>query len=501
MLMPMPDKIGWSSLSLTAKALILLSIPLCLQLGLGLILIQLQQETEAEVQRTNDARAIATEVNSILSDMGKLCRLSLTAKGKWPKEFQGYEGYTAPQNMMLIRRIQKQYIVLDQLTSKKPELNRTVKLSYQPFNEAFQMIEGAQKEILAGHLDQVMATSWPKTKLVEDLANSFMSQELVILAKNQEDLVKNSRMRQSEIRQMTVNCSFAVILANIVFTVLLAKFLVQTIILRLRLIAENAIRLAAHQPLLPPIAGGDEIAELEQIFHTMAHTIDQSTQAKQDLYNMITHDLRTPLAAIQGSLEMLAFQAGQFSTPSKKLINEAARNSARTTGLVNDLLDSQKLEAGMLELNATTVYLEDVFEYVNLDIEGWIGEFGLHISFPSTEVKVSANQDMLNRIIFNLISNAIKHSPRGSTITVNVRPASKMAEITVMDQAPGIPKHALKTLFDPSFRDSSSNPIPQVGSGLGLSICQDFVNLHGGRIWATSNPGQGNTFHFTVPIA
>jgi signal transduction histidine kinase len=498
--MPTPDKLSWSGLSLAAKGLILFSIPLCLQLAFGLVLIQLHKEAETEAQRANEARLIAGEVHGLLSDIFELSTFPVTFQPQW--KFQGYASFMSPRYTTITHRISKRYEILDKLTQKYPELNKPVNSSFKPYNEALKVMDGTRSEILAGHLDSVVATSGAKSRQIEALAQDFISQELMILAKNEEELVNSSNKKQADIRQRTVKYAFALILANIFFLVLLAKFLVQTIIARLGLIADNAVRLAAHQPLHPSLAGGDEIAELDHVFHNMAATIDQSAQARQDLYNMVTHDLRTPLAAIQGCLEMLALGLlDEFNTHGKKLIRIAVRNSSLTMALVNDLLDSQKVEAGMLELNATTLYLEDVFESVSLDISGWVDEYGIQISFPITDIKVKANQDMLGRVIFNLISNAMKYSPRNSTISVNVTTASNMAEITVTDQGPGIPKHMIKGTFQRLRPVAGSDPDSAVRSTLALSICHDFVNLHGGKIWATNNPDLGSTFHFTVPLA
>jgi signal transduction histidine kinase len=493
-------KRGWKSLSLTAKGLVFLSIPLCLQLGFGIVLIQLQAEAEAEARRASEARAISTQINSLMSGILQVATLSLTASAPYGSDV--YKCYLTPQFGQLLRKIQDGYTRLDNLTANKPELSRIVKQSYKPFSEAVQLVEQARRDIIAGHPEKVVFTREGKSDRFSTLGHYLVSQELELLAKTEEAYANNSNKKQTEIRQLTVRCASIVMLATIVLSLILAKFLVQTMTARLRIMADNAVRLAAHQPLNPQLDGEDEIAELDHFFHGMARTIDESARTKQEFYNMVTHDFRTPLASIQGSLEMLAIeQKEEFGASTKKLIRMAVRNSTRTMGLVSDLLDSQKLEAGMLTLNATPVHLEDVFETVNLAISGWIEEHGLKLTFATTNVVVMANQDLLGRILVNLISNSIKYSPRGSTITVAVKPASNMAEITVCDQGPGIPKHMLKTVFDRFRQASSDAPASHAGSGLGLSICQDFVLLHGGKIWATSDIGHGSAFHFTLPLA
>jgi signal transduction histidine kinase len=476
-------------------------MPLGLQLFSSIVLIRLQQEAEAEAHRAIEARSVSTQIAHITSDILQLYTISSdnTFNVRW--QSFGYQGYLTPQYKVLLRKIRTEYEILDKLTADKPALNQTVQRSRGPFIEGEQIIEQANKAISSGHMDEFVASSEQKTHRLYTLGRDLISQELMLQAKNEEEFATNNDKKQSEIRQAMLTCALTVNLANIYFSVLLGRFLVRTLTSRLRTVADNAVRLAAHQPLHPPLSGSDEIAELDQVFHDMALTIDETAQAKQEMFNMITHDLRTPLTAIQACLEMLAGQAEEFNTRCRKLVYVAARNSSRTIGLVNDLLDSEKLEAGMLELNACEVHLEDVFESLELDIAGWIGEFGIQITFPTTDLVVTANQDMLSRILFNLISNAVKYSPRGSTIAINVSPASNMAEITVSDQGPGIPRHMIKTVFDRFRQVPSNDEASRGGSGLGLSICQDFVRLHGGQIWASSSLGHGSTFHFTLPLA
>ncbi|MBS2011129.1 MAG: HAMP domain-containing histidine kinase [Cyanobacteria bacterium SZAS TMP-1] len=502
----MSSKTSWSGLSLSTKGLILLAIPLCLQIISGATLFYLQQEAEAEAQRALEAQTISAEINNLMADMLKLVRCSRKFEpNDWEKA--GYKGFLSPEYRFLMQEVRRQYAKLDEITRAKPALNRTVMKAKEPFDEAMIMFEAANKEILAGNIDKVLAANQEKSNRLQDLCGDFVSQELLVLAKNQEIFAEGSTRKQGEIRRQIVYITFAMVLAMILLSLMLARFLVQTITSRLKIMSDNAVRLASQQPLHRPIEGSDEIAELDHAFHRMADSLDEAAFAKQELYNMLTHDLRTPLTAIQGSLEMLSMdRGGEFNERSKKLIKVAMRNSTRTMGLVNDLLDSQKLEANMLKPDTEKVHLEDIFEGVNLDLKGWIEEKGLHLTFEQTEITVLADEGMLGRILFNLISNAIKYSPAGGTIAIKATAGPAMAEITVTDEGPGIPRHMLKTVFDrfqqiESRDGTGKDTVAKLGSGLGLSICQQFVELHGGKIWVTSEVGHGSVFHFTVPLA
>lgn len=496
------EKFGWNRLSLAAKCLILLSIPLCLQLGFSIVLFQLQQEAEAEGQRAVESQALATHIGRLGTEVLQLFIASSSSDRvrSWPTS--GYQGFLSPNYKAMLQKVVVEYHTLEKMTANKPKLNHVVKEAYKAMAEGVKVIEQANLEILAGHIDSVVGSSDEKDKYLRSLGTHMVSQELLLLADNEEEIVNESTRKQAAIRHNITKYSLIVNLASIFFSVLLARFLVQTLTSRLRILAENAVRFAAHQPLHARLSGYDEIAQLDQVFHDMASSMEESSQRKQEIYNMVTHDMRAPMTAVQSCLEMLCTgDTHEFTSRTRKLIGIAARNSSRTVGLVKDLLDSQKIDAGMLELSATSVHLEDVFETVSLDIAGWLEEFGMHVTFCDTDLIVTANEEMLGRILFNLISNAIKYSPPDSTVSVNATPDARMAEITVTDQGPGIPKHMLKSVFDRFRQVSSSDPMAGEGSGLGLSICKDLVELHGGHVWVTSERGQGSTFHFTMPLA
>lgn len=263
-----------------------------------------------------------------------------------------------------------------------------------------------------------------------------------------------------------------------------------------------SVKLAHNEPLSPPLKGSDEIATLDGVFHEMAKSIDEAAQTKQNLFNMVTHDIRTPLSSIQGCLELLerADREHVLDERSQKLVKVAVRNSTRTMGLINDLLDSQKIQSGMMTLHTEELQLADSFEEVQLSMADLVSEYGIHLQIKAVDIQVLANRDMLNRILFNLISNALKYSPKGSSIFLEAKATGRVAEIAVTDQGPGIAEQLQASLFQP-FKQVEKSAAEKGGSGLGLAICHDFVTLHGGKIWVVSKIGQGCTFYFTLPLA
>jgi len=191
---------------------------------------------------------------------------------------------------------------------------------------------------------------------------------------------------------------------------------------------------------------------------------------------------------------------GELNERGKKLIKLANRNSFLMMGLINDLLDSQKIQSSMLTIECEDVCIAELFEEVRLIVADWVEEHGIEIKIQDSDLFVRGDQQKLCRVLLNLVSNAVKYSKEGDTISLGASQVLAQVEVTVADQGPGIPKDMLKAVFD-RFQQVSTDAQAKKGSGLGLSICQDLVTLHGGRIWVTSERGRGSTFHFTLPAA
>lgn len=231
-------------------------------------------------------------------------------------------------------------------------------------------------------------------------------------------------------------------------------------------------------------------------------------RAKQELVAMLTHDLRSPLGTILAVLEMA--EAGMFGTFNERgvrLLKSAERSGTRMACLINDLLDIEKIKSGTMILDKERLPLQEVFDNVCLSVVDWAAESHIQVECLSTNFVVMADREKFSRVIFNLISNAIKFSPSGGRVTVSASPSleqtsskldATVVEITVADQGPGIPADMLLTVFERFQQVSSSSHQNKGGSGLGLTICKEIVTLHGGKIWATSEAGNGSVFHFTV---
>ncbi len=227
----------------------------------------------------------------------------------------------------------------------------------------------------------------------------------------------------------------------------------------------------------------------------------QAERMKQEVVAMITHDLRTPVATLRNVLEMLsADMFGKLDERGKGMLRVADTSTAQMLSLINDLLDIEKIKAGMLELNLTDVDLDAVLDATCNALKPAAMERQITLEVRHASALVIADEERVARIVTNLVANALKFSPPNTTITVFAETQDGFAKVSVQDEGRGIPEQLLPSIFDRFTQVKSSDARLKGGSGLGLSICKALVELHGGLISATSIENQGSTFSFTVPL-
>ncbi len=222
---------------------------------------------------------------------------------------------------------------------------------------------------------------------------------------------------------------------------------------------------------------------------------------KDEFISTVSHELRTPLTSIRGSLGLLA--GGALSTrpdKSQQMLEIAISNTDRLVRLVNDILDLERISSGKSELHSTLCSAEDLLRRAAGLQQARTPKPNTRIFFAANGVTVWADPDRILQTLDNLISNAIKFSAPGGEIHLTARNLDDHeAIIEVRDQGRGIPEDKLEHIFDRFRQGDASDSRSLGGTGLGLAICRSIITHHGGRIWATSTPGQGTTFHFTLP--
>ena len=225
---------------------------------------------------------------------------------------------------------------------------------------------------------------------------------------------------------------------------------------------------------------------------------------RDSLTAMLVHDLRTPLTAIIGPIEMLTSELDQqLDEIQKELFTMCSHSAHRLLGLVNDLLDVSKIESGemnlrLAEIDPALLIADAAKQLAPLARESRIEL--IHEIEPHLPM-LQADADLLIRVLVNLLGNALKFTPSGGTITLSVRSDTDTPVLifAVRDTGEGIPREAFERIFEKFGQVEERQAGRKMSTGLGLTFCRMVVEAHGGRIWIESELGQGSTFSFSMP--
>lgn len=265
-----------------------------------------------------------------------------------------------------------------------------------------------------------------------------------------------------------------------------------------QLIAQNGRRIHVEVYAKRTSYGIDEF--IQWIFHDISQQIELE-EMRKDLQAMLFHDLQSPLGNVISSLELLTYEIPDDSSPAMlEMLDIAIRSSSRLQTLIRSLLDINQLEAGhpITEQNQTKLNLlvKDVWDTIRPSYEKRNIPFVQNI--PPDLPDVFVEEDMIRRVLVNLLDNAVKYSPESQEITLSAAPyENHMVLVSVSDQGEGIPVPLRKTIFE-KFRRIKTETYSK-GLGLGLAFCRLTIEAHGGQIWVDDAPGGGARFNFTLP--
>jgi len=228
----------------------------------------------------------------------------------------------------------------------------------------------------------------------------------------------------------------------------------------------------------------------------------QIDQMKSDFISIVSHEMRTPLTSIKGYLDLVLMgAAGALGKQQTSFLAIARDNSIRLNQLVADLLDISRIESGKAELEVQVVSVGDVVDQVvdSLQKEFVDRDLTLTLDVPPDLPELFGDPSRIAQILTNLLSNAYKYTKEGGA-TVRARASRHAIQVDVIDTGMGISSEDLDSLFSRFFRAQDMEVRQQPGTGLGLNITKSLVEMHGGEIWVESEPGQGSTFSFTLPL-
>ena len=227
------------------------------------------------------------------------------------------------------------------------------------------------------------------------------------------------------------------------------------------------------------------------------HALDR---LKGEFISTVSHELRTPVTAIRGALGLVSVDLnGQVDEKTANLIRIARSNSERLVKLVNDILDLDRLGSGREPMMMKTVRLTDIVGQAVDNMTPVAEAAGVKLVHHPVELEIVADADRVLQVITNLISNAVKFSPRNSSVSILLNPEPQGVTLSVVDPGRGIPADKLESIFDRFEQVDTSDARQKGGTGLGLAICKAIVEQHSGRIWAERNSGGGSCFRVFLP--
>ena len=258
---------------------------------------------------------------------------------------------------------------------------------------------------------------------------------------------------------------------------------------------------------LAPVIFQNDFLGTVSIFRDITHEVEVD-RLKSEFVATVSHELRTPMTAIKGYVDILTMgAAGALNENQLHFLDVVRNNIDRLNILVSDLLDISRIEAGRVTLNPQSVDLYDIAEDVVADVlrrsQSEHKPMALSLDVPTKKLPpVIGDGERVRQILGNLVDNAFNYTPNNGTIRVNIHQENGELQVDVQDNGVGIAPEDQTRIFERFFRGEHSLVLATPGTGLGLPIVRQLVEMHNGRIWMTSTgvPGEGSTFSFTLPI-
>lgn len=568
---------------------------------------QLLTESELEAKREAHSHAITTQINEIL-------RKLLTSAGGMSAYAVVAERTYAQRSERDSKHFMQDFDRLEALVQDDPDLLDRVRKMRKVALEGVTVLARIKKIVKEDN--RMMA--FAELKTVSPLLSTLTAQADSITSEQKAIEAQSPQIQEAQRAALHQLLMLGAVL-NVLLALLLALIFNRSFSKRLRVLMDNSYRFAIGMPLNPELTGTDELVRLDQVFHKMAHVVEESARKeraviensvdvicsldadekftkvsaaslsvwgfepeellgkrfseivfpeerdetrkaikelinsgedrqvecrvvkkdsslidvlwsmhwstqeqslfcvahdvteqrridrlKQEFVAMVSHDLRTPLASIKGTLSMISEGVYDPSSETgKKRIVDAEISIDRLVNLIGDVLDIEKLEAGQMTIEEDIVNLAEMVRESIDSVRGVAEQNKIAISSSIVEdadVDVLGDNDRLVQVMVNLLSNAIKFSEEDSRIEVTVRTEGTMGEVRVTDHGRGIPPNNLEIIFERFKQSQTSDGKRGKGTGLGLAICKAIVEAHKGNIGVESKEGEGSTFWFKLPL-
>jgi two-component system, OmpR family, sensor kinase len=319
-------------------------------------------------------------------------------------------------------------------------------------------------------------------------------------------------VRASYVQKLSFGALAAIVLAAFLVGLLVFGLLTRRLTrltAEVRQFTESGCEPAGVPALGAESAGGDEIGQLRTAFGRMANKIGEQVEGlretdrlRRELVSNVSHDLRTPLASMHGYVETLLLKNDSLSEAERLRYLEITRkHSLRLRQLIGDLFELSKLDSASIQPSLETFSLAELLQDVTQEFELEAQNRGIDINVqaPSDPTLVHADIGLIQRVLENLLRNALKYTPTGGNITISLDPQPGYVAVAIADTGCGIAEHDLERIFDRFYRSEQGEEGRSNSAGLGLAIVKRILDLHGSRITVHSAPDRGARFEFDIP--
>ncbi|AKB85760.1 response regulator [Methanococcoides methylutens] len=265
----------------------------------------------------------------------------------------------------------------------------------------------------------------------------------------------------------------------------------------------SPVKYAGKDSVLIAMKDITERRNKEENLSAVKASAENGSIAKCEFLSNMTHELRTPLNAIIGFSDILLDESDVLGERHVKYVRNISDSGKKLLGIINDVLDISRLEAGNVELHSEHFLVWESFDIVSSSLSRMAEKKNVHLhsELDPRGIVINADKQKFEQVLQNLLDNAIKFTPEDGSVDLSGRFVNDRLLVQVKDTGIGIPEEDCKSLFDSFTQADGSHRRGYGGSGLGLTIVKHFVEMHGGNVWVKSKPGSGSIFSFDIPIA
>lgn len=495
----------WRGLKLWQKGLIIILLPLLAEILFLAVLVDLVHRAEIDIRNEYHAKSVAQET-ALLGNLA-IEAAQLMLSSSFITRSNGLDALDSALRD-LRRQVDSVHRLQAQDDTEREYLDKISLLSEEG------LVYYAHVRLrLSNRSDGLIALSDKHTSTHAQMILHELRAQIQGLTDYENSTNKLDPETAERSRMLVVYCLFGGLAINTCIALGAGAYFYRQFVHRIDAIADNSRRMVDFSELAPVLAGGDEIAYVDEVLHETADKLRATaekeralSELKQQFVAMVSHDLRTPMASIQGILDLLRVGAlGEISERAQSRVNQAIVSCNRLMDLINGLLDMEKLESGKMDLCPTNISVALLIEQSILSVETFAANHGVTLATSPCELEIYADEARLVQVLVNLLSNAIKYSPKGETVHVCVVTDDKTLEIRVADRGRGVPDELKAAIFERFRQVEVTDATQKGGTGLGLAICKAIIELHGGSLGIDDNKEggitQGSVFWFKVPIS